>query len=117
MLAFAINTYMESMVKCFNKFGGDIIKFVGDAMIVMWPQSPSNQLFDKVLIIRKAIQSAVNIQRDLHNKKITENVTRLKVKIGIAWGHCALLYVGGVLDSSEYFTVGLALENALESEG
>ena len=39
VLAFAINTYMESMVKCFNKFGGDIIKFVGDAMIVMWPRS------------------------------------------------------------------------------
>ena len=36
-LAFCINKYMEAMVKHLAKFGGDIIKFVGDAMIVMWP--------------------------------------------------------------------------------
>jgi hypothetical protein len=29
---------MEGMVKNLAKFGGDIIKFVGDAMIVMWPR-------------------------------------------------------------------------------
>ena len=36
-LAFCINRYMEGMVKSLGKYGGDIIKFVGDAMIVMWP--------------------------------------------------------------------------------
>lgn len=117
VLAFAINTYMESMVKCFSRFGGDIIKFVGDAMIVMWPRSQSDGREDRVLLIRKAIQSAVNIQKDLHNKKITENVPGLKVKIGIGWGTCALLYVGGVFNRSEYFTVGVALERALDCEG
>ena len=37
-LAFCINRYMEGMVKNLSKYGGDIIKFVGDAMIVMWPR-------------------------------------------------------------------------------
>jgi len=37
-LAFCINRYMEGMVKSLGKYGGDIIKFVGDAMIVMWPR-------------------------------------------------------------------------------
>lgn len=41
-LAFVINRYMEGMVKNFSKYGGDIIKFVGDAMIVMWPEERSN---------------------------------------------------------------------------
>jgi class 3 adenylate cyclase len=36
-LAFVINRYMEGMVKNLGKYGGDIIKFVGDAMIVVWP--------------------------------------------------------------------------------
>lgn len=36
-LAFCINRYMENMVSSLNQYGGDIIKFVGDAMIVMWP--------------------------------------------------------------------------------
>jgi class 3 adenylate cyclase len=37
-LSFVINRYMEGMVKNFGKYGGDIIKFVGDAMIIMWPE-------------------------------------------------------------------------------
>jgi class 3 adenylate cyclase len=36
-LAFCINRYMEGMVRNLGKYGGDIIKFVGDAMIIMWP--------------------------------------------------------------------------------
>lgn len=37
-LAFCINRYMEGMIKIIGKYGGDIIKFVGDAMIIMWPE-------------------------------------------------------------------------------
>lgn len=44
------------------------------------------------------------------------NVTNLSVKIGIGFGKCALLYVGGIFDRSEFFTVGSALTFALESE-
>ena len=62
-LAFCINKYMEAMVKHLAKFGGDIIKFVGDAMIVMWPRlgpmteggAYRDDHEEKVNIIRKAI--------------------------------------------------------------
>lgn len=64
-LAFCINRYMEGMVKSLGKYGGDIIKFVGDAMIVMWPRtaavssanngSSSPIVDDKTTIVRKAI--------------------------------------------------------------
>ena len=58
-LAFCINRYMEGMVKALGKYGGDIIKFVGDAMIVMWPRfvgsSASGDNDDKVTIVRKAV--------------------------------------------------------------
>jgi adenylate cyclase 10 len=40
-LAFCINRYMEGLVKNIGKYGGDIIKFVGDALIVMWPEERS----------------------------------------------------------------------------
>lgn len=40
LIAFAINRYMEKLVKSISKSGGDIFKFAGDAMIVIWP--PSN---------------------------------------------------------------------------
>jgi adenylate cyclase 10 len=35
--AFAINRYMELLVKSISRSGGDIFKFAGDAMIVIWP--------------------------------------------------------------------------------
>lgn len=62
-LAFCINRYMEGMVKNLAKFGGDIIKFVGDAMIVMWPRGGGkyDEDDDKVNVIRKAIQCAFDI--------------------------------------------------------
>ena len=41
-LAFCINRYMEGMVNNLDQYGGDIIKFVGDAMIVMWPPLDTN---------------------------------------------------------------------------
>ena len=40
----------------------------------------------------------------------------LSVKIGIGCGDCALLYVGGVFNRAELFTVGKALTLALKSE-
>ena len=84
-LAFVINRYMEGMAKNLAKYGGDIIKFVGDAMIVMWPRSKSsiddNEADENVTVIRKAIQCAVDIQKEMDNKKITQNVTNLSVKV------------------------------------
>ena len=104
-LAFCINRYMEGMVKHLGKYGGDIIKFVGDAMIVMWPRmsgetyasvnsgsgkqggsTPNNNKEpqdDKVTTIRKAIQCALDIQNEYNNKKIMSGVTSLSVKVGI----------------------------------
>lgn len=38
-------------------------------------------------------------------------------QIGIGYGKCALLYVGGVFNRAEFFTVGSALTYALKSEG
>ena len=119
-LAFCINRYMEGMVKSLGKYGGDIIKFVGDAMIVMWPVSEGTDGVSendrRVTTVRKAIQCAWDIQQELNNKKIMSNVTNLSVKIGIGYGTCALLYVGGVFNRSEFFTVGEALSQALKSE-
>ena len=49
-LAFCINRYMEYMVKNIYKFGGDVIKFVGDAMIVMWPKIDESVDHDRYTI-------------------------------------------------------------------
>ena len=52
----------------------------------------------------------------MNNLQMLPGVT-LSVKIGIGYGTCALLYVGGVFGRSESFTIGEALIQALRSEG
>ena len=37
LIAFAINRYMELLIKGIGRSGGDILKFAGDAIIVVWP--------------------------------------------------------------------------------
>jgi len=51
-----MNRYMESIVKGLGKYGGDIIKFVGDAMIVVWPRDEDNPEDSLTSIARKAIK-------------------------------------------------------------
>lgn len=51
-----MNRYMESIVKGLSKYGGDIIKFVGDAMIVVWPRDNKSKNTDLTSVCRKAIQ-------------------------------------------------------------
>lgn len=63
-LAFCINRYMEGMVTNLNQYGGDIIKFVGDAMIVMWPpinRELPNWEDTRNDTIRRAIQCSQDI--------------------------------------------------------
>ena len=58
--------------------------------------------------IRKAIQCALEMQTQLNNMQIMPGI-KLSVKIGIGYGPCALLYVGGVFQRSEFFAIGDAL--------
>ena len=56
------------------------------------------------------------MQSELDNFQVMPGI-KLAVKIGIGYGKCALLYVGGVFKRFEFFTVGEALSLALASEG
>ena len=57
-LSFCMNRYMESIVKGLGNYGGDIIKFVGDAMIVVWPRDEANPEDDLSSVARKAIKAS-----------------------------------------------------------
>ena len=82
-LAFCINRYMEGMVTNIDQYGGDIIKFVGDAMIVMWPsvdKEAEDYAAQKVDTIRRAIQCSMDIQRTMNNLNILPGI-QLSVKV------------------------------------
>ena len=59
-LAFCLNRYMELLINIIGKNGGDIIKFAGDALLVIWPQEKGGNE-DKINSCRRAVQCALQI--------------------------------------------------------
>ncbi|EAR83243.2 PH domain protein (macronuclear) [Tetrahymena thermophila SB210] len=113
IIAFAINRYMELMVKEIGRSGGDIFKFAGDAMIVVWPPPKhENQLQNTC---RQAVQAALSIQSKLDNMNITDGV-KLSVKIGFGVGDFSIIYVGGIFGRAEYLPAGDPLTQAFSAE-
>jgi class 3 adenylate cyclase len=130
-----LNAYFGQMVRIIASEGGDVFKFAGDAMIVVWTPPNLHEEFklpeskDSVrasssstrLIapmeqrVRSATQCAYAIQEQLHDCKLADNVT-LCVKIGIGVGEVAVLHLGGVHERVEYVLVGEPLLQAFRAE-
>ncbi|ETO06286.1 hypothetical protein RFI_31113 [Reticulomyxa filosa] len=116
-------------------FGGDVVKFAGDALLCVWPPDPTlfndleKQKKDLEQLTLLATKCALDIQIEygvmkLAGAKITENSKKkngmeeleLKVKLGIGVGKCSLLIVGGNLGRCEYLVCGDALMQAFRCE-
>ena len=111
-LAKHLNSYFSQMVRLIASDGGDVFKFAGDAMIVLWPESQSG---DMETTVRRAAQCAIEIQETL-DQSIMEEGVQLSVKIGIGFGRVSVLHVGGVFGRVEYLAVGEPLIQAFTAE-
>eukprot|EP00602_Paraphysomonas_sp_CaronLab_P010748 CAMPEP_0185039174 /NCGR_PEP_ID=MMETSP1103-20130426/35751_1 /TAXON_ID=36769 /ORGANISM="Paraphysomonas bandaiensis, Strain Caron Lab Isolate" /LENGTH=2231 /DNA_ID=CAMNT_0027577957 /DNA_START=219 /DNA_END=6917 /DNA_ORIENTATION=+ len=111
-LAKHLNSYFSQMVRLIASDGGDVFKFAGDAMIVLWPESQSG---DMETTVRRAAQCAYAIQENLDQSLMEEGV-QLSVKIGIGFGRVSVLHVGGVFGRVEYLAVGEPLIQAFSAE-
>ena len=82
--------YFSLMCREIQAQGGDIFKYAGDAMIVLWPPDEEDSVENRV---RRATQAAVAIQTKQHAMDLHEGV-QLSVKIGIGLGEVAVLFLG-----------------------
>jgi len=118
-LAFFLNRYMEQLVRHIARAGGDVFKFAGDAMLVLWV--PAEELKGEELkkeiqvMANRAVQTSIAIQNELDSAELTAGVT-LSVKIGIGVGNATVLHVGGIYSRVEYFACGIPLMQAFQSE-
>ena len=111
LLAKHLNSYFEMLQKIVSGQGGDVFKFAGDAIIVLWPPSPE----DITSKVRRAAQCAVDISDKLQEAVMAEGV-RLSVKVGIGVGNITILNVGGLLNRLEYLAIGNPLAQAFHAE-
>ena len=113
-LAFCLNRYMELLINIIGKNGGDIIKFAGDALLVIWPQEKGGNE-DKINSCRRAVQCALQIITKLDKLEMIQGRV-LSVKVGLGFGECKVLLVGGIFDRFECLVVGESMRQACSSE-
>jgi len=111
-LAFCLNRYMELLINIIGKNGGDIIKFAGDALLVIWPQEKRG---DERNCCRRALQCALQIITKLDKLEMIQGRV-LSVKVGLGFGECKVLLVGGIFDRFECLVVGESMRQACTSE-
>ena len=123
-LQFCLNHYFEILISIISNNGGDIIKFVGDGVFIVW--SPDNKENERYINIHKynenmricsikALQCAMDIHKNLYNQEIIKGYS-FNVKIGIGIGDISLIVVGGYDNSYEYICLGPSILEALECE-
>ncbi|XP_053882135.1 adenylate cyclase type 10-like [Malaclemys terrapin pileata] len=93
-----LNHYVGDIVEKVLIYGGDILKFAGDALLALWRVQRS-QMSD---IITLALKCSLRIQKE-YGVRETEVGLKLQVKIGLSAGHISKVVVGD--NKHQYFLV------------
>ncbi len=96
-----LNTVYGELIDHILLEGGDILKFAGDAVFVVWT-APDGDLRTATL---RAARCALAAQGLLHDRPIAQGV-RLALKVGIGSGETKVLHLGGVLGRWELVATG-----------
>jgi len=111
-----LNEYLEPIIKEIISSGGDIMKFVGDAIIAIWPPDDLNEdlsVQEQTLRTKahRAVNCAMKIQETWPKRK-----GGLMIKFGIGCGDGVILHVGGCMGRIEALGVGPAFMQAFNCE-
>ncbi len=116
-LARILNQYFGQLIDIIHEYGGDIVKFAGDAVLALWPCETEA---DAHMWTLRAAECAIKIRERLVNYKI-ENST-LYLKLAISTGEIGQVHVGGVFNRWEFLLTGaplveLGISNRLAQAG
>src|SRR5512146_1967619 len=120
ILAHILNEYFGQLIDIIHSFGGDVVKFAGDAVIAVWPivpdlsyeatpptaQTPVSRA-DQWQWTMRAAECAIEVHRRLTNYKV-ENAN-LYLKLAVGMGKIATAHVGGVFNRWEFLMAGTPL--------
>ncbi|KAF7401323.1 hypothetical protein HZH68_007143 [Vespula germanica] len=97
-----LNSYIGLMVEEILSQNGDVLKFSGDAFIVMWKLENGNNMRD---LATTAIQTACIIQKHFGIYQTEVGIT-LRVKLAIASGKIYFTSIGDPKNMSHYMITG-----------
>lgn len=111
-LADIVNLYLSRQIDIIDQFGGDIVKFAGDALIAVWPASSESEL-KKVTL--QSVHCGLELQRQLHRTKIGSGL-ELSLRIGVGAGPLIAQMVGGLYDRWEFLIGGDTIDQIGRAE-
>src|SRR5258706_3529497 len=97
-----LNDFYGQWIDIIRSYGGDIIKFAGDGILVIWQ---SDDLEDATL---RAAQTALKARKKLENFRAGDRA--LSTRIALGAGQVTLTGLGGVFNRWEMIVAGNAVE-------
>ena len=123
-LAGILNGYFGQLIDIVHGYGGDVVKFAGDAVIAIWPVEAGTETGitqpDRRAWTLHVAECALKIREQLVNYKFED--TTLYLKLAISTGLVGEVHVGGVFNRWEFLMTGepfgeLSVANGLAQAG
>src|SRR5215212_5158886 len=125
-LARILNEYFGQLIDIIHDYGGDVVKFAGDAVIAVWPivpdlgQDASISRADQWQWTMRAAECALEVHRRLTNYKVED--ANLYLKLAVSTGKVTTAHVGGIFNRWEFLLTGsplveLGIANSLARAG
>jgi class 3 adenylate cyclase/tetratricopeptide (TPR) repeat protein len=109
-IANILNEYFGQLIDIVHNYGGDIVKFAGDAVIAVWTIASTDgevdpaSRADQWQWTMRVAECALEIREKLSNYKV-ENAN-LYLKLAISTGSITTAHVGGVFNRWEFLLTG-----------
>lgn len=97
----ALNTYFGELIALVSAHGGDVVKFAGDALLVLW--STTNGSLSEVTY--RAAQCALAMTANLNQYEVIPGVL-LNLRVGVGAGEVLTAIVGGENGRWEFLVAG-----------
>jgi class 3 adenylate cyclase/tetratricopeptide (TPR) repeat protein len=114
-VAAGLNDYFGQLIAIIEAHGGDVVKFAGDALTAIWPQTDGEDGPPLQRAALQAVDCAMAIQSEMHGFRISDG-TDLAVRVGVGASKVAAVHIGGLAGRWELMLTGSAVLEGLRAE-
>ena len=110
-----LNDVFETLITTIESHGGQVVKFGGDALSLIWPCEPE----DMTEAVWRALQAAFAMQSAMAKftlVKTSQGNFELRMKIGVSAGELLEVHAGGEFSRWEYVLAGAPMANMSSAE-
>ncbi|GIX65543.1 adenylate cyclase, putative [Babesia caballi] len=137
----SLNRFFDPLICIINRWGGDIMKFAGDAVLVAWfvshtevaaeladavedethatayvadsPESRPDDVWKQCVL---ALKCCEELHKTLHEFPTGIDGKTLAMHIGVGFGNVSIVHVGGMMERWEFVIAGKPLEEIAVAE-